>query len=215
MALHVGLSAHLGSALAKNGFTFVGFDQRGHGKSEGEKGYLDSEKDIMNNCRNFISEVMKIYPGVPIFLLGQGMGGLITLTLVKENKFKIAGVILFSSTLKKPGNKLASSLSGFALKILPNRKGLFKVNFANHTKNLKGTAFMEKDPLIYQNEVFAGTLTQLSEILDKNDEDDWKKMKTPPIAIVQGQLDKIVDPINAINFFERIKTEDKELWWYP
>ena len=32
---HIGMSANLAKGLALNGFTFVGYDQRGHGKSEG------------------------------------------------------------------------------------------------------------------------------------------------------------------------------------
>ena len=51
--------------------------------------------------------------------------------------------------------------------------------------------------------------------MEKNEEDSWKKLVTPPIAIVQGQYDRAADPINSINFFEQIKTEDKQMWWYP
>lgn len=35
MAYHIGIYANIAQALASNGFTFVGYDQRGHGKSEG------------------------------------------------------------------------------------------------------------------------------------------------------------------------------------
>lgn len=33
--------------------------------------------------------------------------------------------------------------------------------------------------------------------------------------IIQGQFDKVADPINSINFYEAVKTKDKEFWWYP
>jgi len=31
--MHTGLAAHIAEPLSKNGFTFVGYDQRGHGRS--------------------------------------------------------------------------------------------------------------------------------------------------------------------------------------
>lgn len=34
-------------------------------------------------------------------------------------------------------------------------------------------------------------------------------MQTCPIVIVQGQYDKVADPINSIKFYETIKTKDK------
>ena len=43
MAQHLGVTAHVAAHLAKNGFTVCGYDQRGHGRSEGEKGYLDND----------------------------------------------------------------------------------------------------------------------------------------------------------------------------
>jgi esterase/lipase len=52
-------------------------------------------------------------------------------------------------------------------------------------------------------------------MVEKIEQMDWKTIETPPIALVQGQFDKITDPINAINFINSIKTKDKELWWYP
>lgn len=51
--------------------------------------------------------------------------------------------------------------------------------------------------------------------MQKNPEDEWKKLATPPIVVAQGELDKIMNPMNAINFYEKIKSEDKEFWWYP
>ncbi len=34
-------------------------------------------------------------------------------------------------------------------------------------------------------------------------------METCPLVIIQGQYDKVADPINSITFYEAIKTKDK------
>lgn len=80
-----------------------------------------------------MSEVVKLYPNVPLFLMGQGLGGLLSIILHKEAKIKVSGMILISPALKRPGGKVMGALSGFALNLLPNRKGLFNINFENHS----------------------------------------------------------------------------------
>lgn len=44
MGGHGGIAVNYAKAMAKNGIALVGYDQRGHGRSEGERGYLDSSK---------------------------------------------------------------------------------------------------------------------------------------------------------------------------
>lgn len=58
MGMHTGVTAHLAERLAKEGFIAVGFDQRGHGKSQGERGYLDDMKEILKDCGNFVKKTL-------------------------------------------------------------------------------------------------------------------------------------------------------------
>lgn len=50
--------------------------------------------------------------------------------------------------------------------------------------------------------------------MDNVEESAWPKLNTPPIAIIQGECDKVSDPINTINFYEKIPTKDKEIWYF-
>jgi acylglycerol lipase len=77
------MSANLAKGLASNGFTFVGYDQRGHGKSEGEKGYFDDYKLIMKDAQTFIASIFKTYPNIPVFLMGHGLGSLLCVVFFK------------------------------------------------------------------------------------------------------------------------------------
>ena len=93
------------------------------------------------------------------------MGALISLALYKKEKLKISGLILLTPSLKRPKNVL-SSISGFALKLMPNTTGLFKLNFAQATRNPSVVDFLEKDPLVYHEKVMVGTLTQMSDFME-------------------------------------------------
>ena len=123
----------------------------------------------MKDGVNFLKEVFKLYPNVPVFLMGRGIGGLISLTLHKTEQFKISGIVLMAPTLKRPTNSLASSISNFALKLIPNFTGLFKINFAQATRNPSVVEFLEKDPLVYHEKVTVGSLTQMTEIMETYD----------------------------------------------
>ena len=62
MVLYTGISSNVAKNLASNGFTFVGYDQRGHGRSEGEKGYLDDYKLVLKEAVTFIQNISKYTP---------------------------------------------------------------------------------------------------------------------------------------------------------
>lgn len=80
---HMGLVANTAKFMASNGYTFVGYDQRGHGKSEGERGYLDDSKLVMKDANTFIGIIFKTYPNVPVFLMGHGLGSLLSIIFFK------------------------------------------------------------------------------------------------------------------------------------
>lgn len=167
MNMHTGIFVELAKNLSKNGYVFTGFDQRGHGKSEGERGYIDSYKEVMKDCENFITEVTKLYSNVPVYLLGTGSGGLVCLNISKMTKLNIAGIILISTTLKQPGNsKVMSSISGAALKLMPNKTGLFAPDYTRYCKNPKASDFITNDPNVCHSKIMVGTLTQMTTMME-------------------------------------------------
>lgn len=125
-------------------------------------------------------------------------------------------MILASPSLKKPGHsKVLSTISDVALKLMPNKTGLFQPDYARLVKSVNASQFILKDKTVNHDKVMVGTLMQLMSFMKKNDEDSWKKLVTPPILIIQGQYDKVSDPINSIKFYESIQTKDKEMLWMP
>lgn len=77
-----------------------------------------------------------------MFLFGHGTGALLSVHIasLKNKQFKLSGVLVSSLTLKKPsGNKLIAMFSNFAMKITPNKTGIFSLEYANQTKNKKAS----------------------------------------------------------------------------
>ncbi len=107
----------------ENGFTVYIHDQRGHGKSIGspkEKGIAripDLESDLLT-----LIDVAKRETGLPVFLFGHSLGGLIGLYTLLHGQPEIKGAIITSPWLvlkrKLPGF-LPGMLQGLG-KLLPN-----------------------------------------------------------------------------------------------
>lgn len=85
----------------------------------------------MKDAKTFIENIFKEYPNIPIFLAGQGVGSLLSIIISQEFKnLKFAGMILISPSFKKPAqSKVLSAVSDFALKLMPNKAGIFHLVF--------------------------------------------------------------------------------------
>lgn len=97
---HTGRYAHVGAALAEKGYALLGFDLRGHGKSGGPRGHLPSFEAFMTDIDRFLKETAGRYPGVPQFLYGHSLGGILSLNYALRRKTRLAGVISTAAGLR-------------------------------------------------------------------------------------------------------------------
>ncbi len=59
---HMGHSAHLAEYLSHRGITTVGYDYRGFGKSEGDRGYIEDFTTHLSDAERFVTLVREVYP---------------------------------------------------------------------------------------------------------------------------------------------------------
>ncbi len=82
---HVARYAHVGKALTDAGYALIGFDLRGHGRSGGARGHFPSLDAVLGDINRFREFVMGRYAGLPVFLYGHSLGGLLSLTYALQN----------------------------------------------------------------------------------------------------------------------------------
>ena len=83
-----------GRYLSSRGIASYAYDQRGFGGAPG-RGLWAGTEAYADDLSSFVAEVRKRHPGVPLYLLGESMGGAVTLVaLTGNNPPGVDGVIL-------------------------------------------------------------------------------------------------------------------------
>ncbi|MFQ5814772.1 MAG: alpha/beta hydrolase [Anaerolineae bacterium] len=107
---HSGRYAHLAAFLNQAGYALLAFDLRGHGKSEGQRGYAPSYEVLLNDISHFLEEAAERYPDRPRFLYGHRLGGSLVIEYALRRRPSLAGMIasgpLFRTAFEPPAWKI-------------------------------------------------------------------------------------------------------------
>jgi alpha-beta hydrolase superfamily lysophospholipase len=85
---------HVGAFLAELGLAVYAHDHLGHGRSGGKRGWVARFDDFLDDVGRMHALAMRECPGVPVFLLGHSMGGLIAAAYVVTRRPKPQFLIL-------------------------------------------------------------------------------------------------------------------------
>ncbi len=97
---HSGRYTHLAAFLNRAGYALLAFDLRGHGKSEGQRGYAPSYEVLLDDIANFLAEAAERYPDRPRFLYGHSLGGTLVIEYALCRRPQLAGVIATGPLLR-------------------------------------------------------------------------------------------------------------------
>jgi acylglycerol lipase len=97
---HSGRYSHMAEFFTDKGYIVEALDIRGHGKSDGKRGYSPHYDFIMNDISGFLEEVKNRHAKDKIFLFGHSLGGNFVLNFALRKKPKISAVIASGSLLK-------------------------------------------------------------------------------------------------------------------
>jgi alpha-beta hydrolase superfamily lysophospholipase len=87
--------------LAQAGFTVRSFDLRGHGRSEGKRGYCKDYSVMITDIDDFIRKGKDLFPDLPFFFYGHSMGGNLLINYaIRNHHFNADGLIITSPWLE-------------------------------------------------------------------------------------------------------------------
>jgi len=197
--------------LVPQGFAIFAHDHRGHGKSGGIRGHIDSFQDYIEDARQFYaSVVLPRSQKKPIFLLGHSMGSIVALNYLQTEQDHYQGAVLSGTGCEPrnsgPMNILVKGLSS----ALPRGKFKFPLPPSFISRDQEVVEKYEKDPLVEKKLSFrlAG---ELFTWFEKGVED--AKDLYLPILLQCGSEDQAFQGEQVL--FNKIGSKDKKLNLYP
>lgn len=204
---HGGRYMNLVKDLVPRGFSVYSYDQRGHGRSPGKRGYIDSFADFRNDLLTFTHQLAGQHPSIPRFLFGQSLGGLIVLDFALHHPKEIDAVIASSPHLSDPPiSPVLASLSRILSGIWPTFSINAGINFSGLSRNPEVVQAFLDDPLVHGK----GTprlAVEISKAVDSTNA-NAANLKLP-LLITHGTADRITDPEASRRFFEEASSTNK------
>ena len=94
---HSGRYGNVIDYFVPRGFAVCALDHRGHGRSGGERVYVERFEDYVDDLRTFFGIVRAQEPSLPIYLLGHSMGSFIAIAYAASYQSELAALILSGS----------------------------------------------------------------------------------------------------------------------
>lgn len=189
--------------LQSNGFNVIIYDLRGHGRSLGKRGSIDSYKSYIKDLHELVLHAKKETSN--IYLIGHSLGGVITnLYVTKYNNVDGAIVAASPTDFLPMTNKLR-----YIPSFLINSKKL-STNFHDTKLVTDGSYTKDSYDLDYV------TVKITTEVLIKG----IKKLKknfskyTTPVLFLYSEQDLLVPKSNGEYIMENIASKDKKLIVY-
>ncbi len=222
MGEHSGRYQNVIHALVPKGYVIHGFDLRGCGRSPGQRGHIDSWSQFRGDLDAFLRSVREqerlICPppgesGVPLFLMGHSMGGLIVLDYVLRRPEGLVGTLLSAPGLEplgvaKPWMVLVARL---LTRIWPRFALDVELEVAAVSRDSAVVEAYRQDPLCHAKGSVRWGTESLAVI-------EWIKAHAGdlrlPILMTHGSADRLVSPAGTRAFFDAVTFPDKTFHLY-
>jgi acylglycerol lipase len=208
---HSGYFAWPAERFAANGFAVYALDHRGRGKSEGERFYVERFSDWLEDLDRLVNMARSENPGVPVYMLGHSVGGVIASSYVFEHQREIAGLICESFAFDVGLPQLAQLALEGASYIIPHLP-VYSLKNEIFSRDPAVVARMNTDPLIKNEKQPAETASEVLKAAARLKE-NMPNFRVP-LFIIHGTDDKATRPEGSQYFFDNVGSEDKNLKLY-
>jgi acylglycerol lipase len=189
-AEHSGRYAWAAGELAARGLAVYAVDHRGHGRSDGPRAYIDRLENAVADLHALGDFARDRHPGVPVFLLGHSMGGLIALSYACRHQDELAGLVLSAPLAVLEANPVTRLASRVLSRVAP-RLRVYKIDSSTVSRDPEVVRAYDEDPLNYRGALPARTVGELAATIDGLSE--RLRALRLPILTLYGTADRLVD----------------------
>lgn len=213
---HIGRYADMAATLNAAGFSVIGADHRGHGRSAGNKARTSNIRRFDEFVDDYIAVIESVTSSTdgPVVSLGHSMGGLIATRAALRIQDQLAALILSGPALLIPND-----LSPFKLKV-----SLALARLAPFLAAPSGTGgglsrdpgvreAFDADPLCVHEPIRLGIARQIY-LLAEETRPRGNEIRVP-LLVMHGAEDTITSPAGSTEFVRLASSSDKEIVIWP
>jgi alpha-beta hydrolase superfamily lysophospholipase len=197
--------------LNEQKIAFTGVDLPGHGRSNGKRGHIRSYSVTDEMITVLLQECRKTFPGIPLFIYGNSLGGGIVLDYIIRKKPSVRGAIVTSPWLRlsfEP-DKFKVKLAAFMKSILPSLVQPSGLNASHLSHDEEVVRKYKSDPLVHDKisvSLFDSAM-KAGEYCLKN----AGSLKIP-LLLMHGSDDKICSPEASMEFARNATLAETRIW---
>jgi alpha-beta hydrolase superfamily lysophospholipase len=213
-----GLGAHssrhenLVQTLVPQGYSVYGFDLRGHGRSPGQRAYINTWSEFRQDLDRFLAFILEQHPDLPCFLLGHSLGAMIVLDYGLRNPKPLQGLIVSSLPVDHSIPPLQRRLGQWLSRVWPRFSLQSGLDPCLGSRDQALMQALLSDPLRH----YQGTARMVTEFSKTA---AWVLEHAHdlqiPLLMMHGGADRIAAPAGSQAFFEQVTFANKKYCFYP
>jgi alpha-beta hydrolase superfamily lysophospholipase len=210
---HSGLYPTLVDYCLTHGLAVHSHDVRGNGRSPGQRAYVERWEEYREDLHRFVAAVQAEEAELPLFLVGNSLGGLIVLDYALLHPDGLRGIIAVSPPLGRLGVPAPLLALGRVLsRVWPRFSIRTGMDLSGLARDPAVVQAVLADPLFHR----VGTARLSTEVAAAIDRVQAGAPRFPlPLLVLHGSADRMVPPDGSRTFVPRVGHPDHELREYP
>ena len=205
---HSDLFDHVVQVLVPQHYAIYSFDLRGHGRSGGQRGYINRWAEFRDDLRRFLHLIERQTNGRPRFLLGHSLGAIIVLDYALRFPEGLQGIVATAIPMGTVGvSPLKLVLGQILSQIWPTFSLNTGIDRSMGSRDPEVVAASIQDPLRHT----WGTARLATEFQATA---SWIRTHASELSLpflsLHGDADRVALPQGSRSFFERLTVPDKE-----
>jgi alpha-beta hydrolase superfamily lysophospholipase len=209
---HSSLYPSIAAHFPARGIAVHAFDMRGNGRSPGQRGYVRRWEEYPADLHAFLSKVRGSEGILPMFLLGNSLGGLVVLDYALEHPEGLSGVVVAAPPLGKLGvPPYLMALGRIMSHIWPRFSLEVGMDLSGLARDPKVVEAVLADPFFHRR----GTARLSTEVTRAIERVQTRAGDLAvPLLILHGSADRMVPPEGSRAFFTKVRYPDREFREY-
>jgi acylglycerol lipase len=208
---HGGYYGWVAEQLVAGDLAVYTVDLRGRGRSDGERYYVESFTEYLDDVSKMMALAKSRHPGLPVFILGHSAGGVISCMYALEHQDELAGLICESFAFQVPAPDFALAVIKGLSHLAPHAHVL-RLKIDDFSRDPQVVQAMHADPFIADEVQPTKTVAEMVRA-DERLKRDFPQFRLP-VFILHGSADKVTRPEGSQLFYDTAGSPDKTLKLY-